>query len=150
MTKPNQLQPSPPEPTPQSAPDLVTSDAQAFMEANQLGTSEDQASPSAPKPDQGHVVNQAILLSNGIRPVTIKRATPPWIYIAVAVALLIALALSYLATKPNGSASNSNSGSSTGLGVPQAPGSSSSQGLDNQIQNDVKTCSNIVNAALSC
>jgi hypothetical protein len=34
--------------------------------------------------------------------------------------------------------------------VPDTPNSSSTAGFSNQVQQDIKTCSNVVNAALTC
>ena len=89
---------------------------------------------------------QALLALNNVS-VKQSRSKPP-LKLLIMIGLLLAFVLiaSFMAsafkpaTKPN----------SNGLGLPNQSNPSNSQGVTNQINRDVKTCSNPLNATLVC
>jgi hypothetical protein len=141
----NEPAPMTDQPEPQQAPaeDLAQADAKAFMAANNIH------SDSGIKPsDPADRVAVAVTNAETHRDQALKHKPPVALYVIAAAAvivLVIVLSLLHQAT-PKGSSGNN----SAGLLTVPTPNNNNTSGLSNQAQQDIKTCSNVVNAALEC
>lgn len=114
----------------------------------------DQAAPAPsqpvkPKPAITEHEAQALLALNNLQSAPPRKANLPInLVIAMAVLIILAIASSFLlgAFKPGSSKANG-SGS---IGLPNQSPTSTGRGVNRQINQDVKTCSNPVNATLVC
>ncbi len=134
---------------PQTTDDLTDADARAFVASSGLqpDDSEDHedARPESP-PTSEEKVFQAVKQAQKAR-AAYSKAQPVAVYIAVAVLLALVITAGLVLAS---NARNDNSTSSGGLLAVPTPNSAGSSGLSNQTQQDIKTCSNVVNAALEC
>ena len=92
----------------------------------------------------------AILQLNGPTINSMPKSSPPIkLLIAALVLITLAVVASYLigAYSPSKSSAKTSSG---GIGLPTQGNPSSTHGVTNQINKDVKTCSNPLNATLVC
>ncbi|HUD10792.1 MAG TPA: hypothetical protein VMS08_00155 [Candidatus Saccharimonadia bacterium] len=139
------------QPAPHTIDDLTKADARAFTAAYGLqpDNSEHKAGESSKiSPSKDDLVSQAVKQAEVVR-TAYDKPQPVAIYIAVAAFLALVVTLSLvLSPKPQNTASSSNS--SGGILTIPTPNSSATSGLSNQAQQDIKTCSNVVNAALEC
>jgi hypothetical protein len=95
---------------------------------------------------------QSLLALNGLQaPKVNKTQLPTKLIILIAGLIVFAIVTSYLvaAVKPGSNTSSSGAGSSL-LGLPKQSNTNSANGTSNQINQDVKTCSDPVNAATVC
>lgn len=92
---------------------------------------------------------QAILALHNLQASPSRVTKPPTkLLIALAGLILLVILMSLLLgyVKP----SNKNQSNPAGIGVPNQSNPSTTQGVNKQINKDVKACSNAVNAALAC
>jgi hypothetical protein len=138
--------------SPDTIDDLTKADARTFAAA--YGVQADNSEPTDIKqnpkisPTQDSRVLQAVKQAQVVR-AAYDKPRPIALYVAVAVTLALVVAISIaLSLKTQNSASSSNS-SGASLTIP-TPDSSGTNGLSKQVQQDLKNCSNVVNAALEC
>jgi len=94
---------------------------------------------------------QALLTLNKFEADQKPKTHPPLKLLAIAIALIVIAVIAGYAVesaKPGESSNSSNSANDVGLPNQSPP--SSGSGVSNQINQDVKSCSNPVNAALVC
>ena len=122
---------SPSEPSSKTTDDLIAADAHAFAAENKVTTEPPKNPPTQIQAEP-------------------RKSRPVAFYIAAAILLALGLALTIaLSPKPENTAGTPSS--SNGLLAVPTPDSSDTKGLSNQAQQDIKTCSNTVNAVLgSC
>jgi len=126
MTPP-QYEPS----EPKTDRDLVGADAQAFIAQNKIAR--------APKSQSASASPVTYAGSSRLRPV--------YLYAAIALLVALGLMLSFVLTANRKPATGAPSPSDGVLSVP-TPDNSDLKGLSKQAQQDIKTCSNAVNAVL--
>ena len=161
----DQDQPIPPADTPSpdtvshdpATPDLAKADARAFMAAAGLKPQAEAQPPGTPTPPisggsakaaQGPG-GQAVFGAGGVRRPGAKPGLSLTVYIAIAAIVVLVITLSLVAgfSKPKSATGSANS--TNILSVP-TPNAANTAGLPSQAQQDIKTCSNVINAALEC
>jgi hypothetical protein len=130
--------------------DLATSDARAFAAANALPSRTDPKigpEPPSPPPNASDRIVAAVNHAQTTRAQTRKRK-PIAIYVAGAVLIIVVVTLVLVASKSK--TASSNTSSSGGVLTVPTPSNSDTNGFSGNVQQDIKTCSNAVNAALEC
>lgn len=135
--------------------ELTRADAKAFMAAfdapskNQSQASGDSdAAAGEPSAVPPIMPSQTASSAGGVTAAS-HEARSSWpLYAAVIALIILALTVTLVTSlsKPSGTSTNS----AGILSVPNAPNATGNSGLSNQVKQDVKTCSNVVNAALMC
>lgn len=137
--------------TPNAIDDLTKTDARAFVAAYGLQPDSREPNDNTPpkiSPSKDTRVLQAIKQAQVLR-AAYDRPRPIKLYIAVAacLALMITLGIALSLKAQNSASSSTSSGSNLTIPTPDSSGTS---GLSKQVQQDLKNCSNVVNAALEC
>lgn len=127
------------------------SDESNHTEAEPIQATVSGDHPDKPKPQFSDSEAQALLsISNLQTDRHPKTKLPLSLLITIAALVVIVIAASYaLSALKHGTRANT-ANSSNSLGLPNQSVPSSGKGVSNQINQDVKSCSNPVNASLVC
>jgi hypothetical protein len=130
--------------SPQTTDDLKSSDAQAFLAANDLQPDERTSAASEfPEGSPDEQVTHAIEDVRAVR--TANNRPRQWIFYAIIAALVVGLFTLEFINISHPKTTTEHFGGALNV---QTPDSSTTQGLGTPAQQQIKTCSQVTNAAL--